>query len=54
MNGKIPAYLYEKGNTVKMILFTAFFALLFINIFLSAQGHGILLFPILSILLFPA
>ena len=33
MNGKIPAYLYEKGNTVKMILFTAFFALLFINIF---------------------
>lgn len=33
MNGKIPAYLYEKGNTVKMIVFTAVFALLFINIF---------------------
>src|SRR5690554_297436 len=33
MDGKIPAYLYEKGNTVKMILFTASFALLFINLF---------------------
>ncbi len=33
MNTKIPAYLYEKGNIVKLILFTAFFALLFINIF---------------------
>lgn len=33
MNGKIPAYLFEKGNTVKMIVFTAVFALLFINIF---------------------
>lgn len=33
MDGKIPAYLYEKGNTVKMILFTALFALLFINLF---------------------
>jgi tryptophan-rich sensory protein len=33
MNGKIPAYLYEKSNTVKMIVFTAVFALLFINIF---------------------
>lgn len=33
MNGKIPAYLYEKKNSVKMILFTALFALLFINLF---------------------
>ncbi len=33
MNTKIPAYLYEKGNIVKLILFTALFALLFINIF---------------------
>ena len=33
MDGKIPAYLYEKSNTVKMILFTASFALLFINLF---------------------
>lgn len=33
MYEKIPAYLYEKKNTVKMIIFTALFALLFINIF---------------------
>lgn len=33
MNSKIPAYLYEKSNTIKMILFTALFGLLFINIF---------------------
>ena len=33
MDGKLPAYLYEKSNTVKMILFTALFALLFINLF---------------------
>ena len=33
MDGKIPAYLYDKNNTVKMILFTALFALLFINLF---------------------
>lgn len=30
---KIPYYLLEKRNTIHMILFTAFFALLFINIF---------------------
>ncbi len=33
MNHNIPNYLYEKNNIVKLILFTAFFALLFINIF---------------------
>ena len=33
MNSKIPAYLYEKGNIIRLILFTALFALLFINIF---------------------
>jgi hypothetical protein len=33
MNNKIPAYLYEKGNIVRLILLTATFALLFINIF---------------------
>lgn len=33
MNGKIPAYLYEKGNSTKTIVFTAVFALLFINLF---------------------
>jgi len=30
---KVPFYLLEKRNTVHMILFTAFFALLFINLF---------------------
>jgi len=30
---KIPYYLLEKRNTIHMILFTVFFALLFINIF---------------------
>jgi hypothetical protein len=33
MNTKIPAYMYEKNNIVRLILFTAIFALLFINIF---------------------
>lgn len=33
MEGIIPAYLYEKKNSIRMILFTALFALLFINLF---------------------
>lgn len=33
MNTKIPAYMYEKNNIIRLILFTAVFALLFINIF---------------------
>lgn len=33
MNAKIPAYLYEKNNIVQLVLLTALFALLFINIF---------------------
>ena len=33
MNSKIPAYLTEKNNIIRLILFTAAFALLFINIF---------------------
>lgn len=33
MNSKIPAYLYERSNINRLILFTAIFALLFINIF---------------------
>ena len=33
MNLKIPAYLYEKANIVRLILLTALFALLFINVF---------------------
>lgn len=33
MDGKIPAYLYDRKNSVRTILFTALFALLFINLF---------------------
>lgn len=33
MNTKIPAYMYEKNNITRLVLFTAIFALLFINIF---------------------
>ena len=33
MNTKIPAYMYEKNNIIRLVLFTAIFALLFINIF---------------------
>jgi len=33
MNRPIPGYLYEKKNSITMILFTALFALLFINLF---------------------
>jgi hypothetical protein len=33
MNSKVPAYLYEKDNLIRQILFAAAFALLFINIF---------------------
>ena len=33
MNSKIPAYMYEKKNITQLVLFTAIFALLFINIF---------------------
>jgi len=33
MNQKIPEYLYEKGNIVRLIFFTAIFALAFINLY---------------------
>jgi hypothetical protein len=33
LNKSIPQYLLEKGNVVKMILFTAVFALVFINVY---------------------
>jgi len=33
MNQKIPEYLYEKGNIIRLILYTAVFALVFINIY---------------------
>lgn len=33
MDIKVPSYIIEKNNTIQMILFTALFALLFINLF---------------------
>lgn len=33
MNAKIPAYMYDKGNIMRLVFFTALFALLFINVF---------------------
>ena len=40
MNTKIPAYLYEKSNVIRLILLTATFALLFINIFQPFGSRG--------------
>ena len=40
MNTKIPAYLYDKTNINRLILFTALFALLFINIFQPFGSRG--------------
>lgn len=33
MNSKIPEYIYEKSNIIQLVLFTAAFALFFINVF---------------------
>lgn len=33
LNQKVPAYLYEKSNIIRLIIFTALFALVFINIY---------------------
>lgn len=40
MNKKIPPYLYDKANINRLILFTALFALLFINIFQPFGSRG--------------
>lgn len=40
MNSKIPAYLYEKPNVFRLVVFTAIFALLFINIFQPFNSRG--------------
>ena len=40
MNTKIPAYLYQKGNIIRLIIFTAIFALLFINFFQPFGSRG--------------
>jgi len=40
MQSKIPPYMYEKGNITKLILLTAAFALLFINIFQPFNSRG--------------
>ena len=41
---KIPSYIYGKQNIVRLILWTALFALVFINIYklhLLVQGLGV-------------
>lgn len=40
MNTKVPAYLYEKSNIIRLVLLTAVFALLFINIFQPFNSRG--------------
>jgi len=40
MNSKIPAYMYERNNIIRLVLFTAIFALLFINIFQPFGSRG--------------
>ena len=38
---KIPAYYYDKSNLIRLVLFTAFFDLIFINIQFSDVVSGI-------------
>jgi hypothetical protein len=33
LNEKIPAYMYEKSNLIRLVFFTALFALIFINLY---------------------
>lgn len=40
MDKIIPSYLLEKGNTIRMIFFTAFFTLLFVNIFQPFESRN--------------
>lgn len=40
MQSKIPAYMYQKSNVIQLILLTAAFALLFINIFQPFNSRG--------------
>jgi hypothetical protein len=40
MQKKIPSYMYEKGNVIQLVLLTAVFALLFINIFQPFNSRG--------------
>ncbi len=40
MNSKIPEYLYDKSNLIRLILLTAFFALFFINVFQPFGSRG--------------
>lgn len=40
MQSKIPSYMYDKSNVIRLILLTAAFALLFINIFQPFNSRG--------------
>ncbi len=50
MNQKIPEYLNEKGNLIRLILYTALFALVFINIYQPFGSRN--WFPVSEIIFF--
>ena len=50
MNQKIPEYLYEKGNLIRLILYTALFALIFINIYQPFGSQN--WFPVSEVMFF--
>jgi len=50
MNQKIPEYLNEKGNLIRLILYTALFALVFINIYQPFGSRN--WFPVSEVIFF--
>lgn len=50
MNQKIPEYLTEKGNLIRLILYTALFALVFINIYQPFGSRN--WFPVSEVIFF--
>jgi DNA-binding LytR/AlgR family response regulator len=50
MNQKIPEYLYEKGNIVRLVIYTAVFALIFINIYQPFDSKN--WFPVSELMFF--
>ena len=50
MNQKVPEYLFEKGNITRLIIYTALFALVFINIYQPFNSRD--WFPVSEILFF--
>jgi hypothetical protein len=50
MNQKIPEYLYEKSNIVRLVMYTAVFALIFINIYQPFDSKN--WFPVSELMFF--